>query len=245
MFRRALTQSVCFYSPSRVVLVKFAMILQLHMSYPMSFITRTQPTTDETPPWAGIAFDLPIDSDVLSDQLKKAYPTCRTLRQRKHKAAIDFLVHELHQMQSKDSIFLSSSDNNPGQRYLGSPKGESEELDDTNKIASPRQSLSYCNSPSLSSSMHTGQILQSNSPNAERPSPTQPDSSKSPGKQFVFSALDGRTMQPKRKRKMTVQERGAYKETRKRGACLKCRRQKGRVLEFSSFDTKSYVSYTS
>ena len=47
--------------------------------------------------------------------------------------------------------------------------------------------------------------------------------------QFVWSAHDGRSMQPKTKRKMTLEERSAYKETRRRGACDKCRRQKGRV----------------
>ncbi|KAK3202138.1 hypothetical protein GRF29_161g263335 [Pseudopithomyces chartarum] len=65
----------------------------------MDFILRQQATSDELPPWAGIIFKDPVDSDTLSEKLRAAYPSCRTLRERKHQAAIDFLQEELHRMQ--------------------------------------------------------------------------------------------------------------------------------------------------
>lgn len=55
---------------------------------------------------------------------------------------------------------------------------------------------------------------------------------------FVWSAHDGRPMQPKTKRKMTLEERSAYKETRKRGACERCRRQKGKVDALKSSERR-------
>ncbi|KAL1608156.1 hypothetical protein SLS60_003095 [Paraconiothyrium brasiliense] len=69
----------------------------------MDFILRQQLTSDELPPWAGIVFKYPVDSDTLSEKLREAYPDCKTLRERKHRAAIDFLSAELSRMQAGNS----------------------------------------------------------------------------------------------------------------------------------------------
>lgn len=47
---------------------------------------------------------------------------------------------------------------------------------------------------------------------------------------YVFSAVDGTPMQPRTKKKMSTQERKDYKETRRRGACDKCRKTKAKVF---------------
>ncbi|KAF2446606.1 hypothetical protein P171DRAFT_262739 [Karstenula rhodostoma CBS 690.94] len=62
---------------------------------------------------------------------------------------------------------------------------------------------------------------------------SQAKASPTVAQQFVWSAHDGRSMRPKTKRKMTVEERNAYKNTRKRGACDKCRKQKGRCTHIN------------
>jgi hypothetical protein len=50
-----------------------------------------------------------------------------------------------------------------------------------------------------------------------------------PTSQIVFSASDGRPLQVHTKRRMTKEEKVMYKKIRKRGACIACRRQKGKV----------------
>jgi hypothetical protein len=61
-------------------------------------IRRIHAANDTTDPWSGITFTMPVDSDALADGLKQAYPMARTLRERKHWAALDFLQAELRHM---------------------------------------------------------------------------------------------------------------------------------------------------
>ncbi|KAF2792863.1 hypothetical protein K505DRAFT_386721 [Melanomma pulvis-pyrius CBS 109.77] len=96
----------------------------------MSYITRTQPTTDETPPWQGISFTCPVGSDLLADRLKYAYPDCKTLRQRKHQAAINFLAAELEEMKSKDEKHSATPEVHDNHRF-GSPKSELNDFHET------------------------------------------------------------------------------------------------------------------
>ncbi|KAJ4366785.1 hypothetical protein N0V83_007310 [Neocucurbitaria cava] len=185
----------------------------------MPLIKRVQPTSDETPPWSGMSFVQPVDSDALHEHLKIAYPQCTTLRERKHMAAIDFLVAELHQMQSKGPTFVAveHSANDPAAPNPGalSRKGS------ISASLSPTSSAQFSTSVELAfqdrhSSTTPGRLL----PKGQL--------TESPGQHLVFSAVDGRMMQPKTKRRMTAEEKDAYKETRKRGACRKCKRQKGK-----------------
>ncbi|RII10818.1 hypothetical protein CUC08_Gglean006818 [Alternaria sp. MG1] len=170
----------------------------------MRSIKRIHPTSDETPPWAGMAFTQPLDSDALHELLKNQYPQCTSMRQRKHLAAIDFLNRELESMQN-EAILLQASHPGP------------EELD----VCKHQRSLS----PSLShSSSYRSPAL------VEHHLQQSPTITKiATGQQHVFSIVDGGlAIQPKKKRKMTPAERSAYKTTRKIGACEKCKRQKGK-----------------
>ncbi|RYO58170.1 hypothetical protein AA0116_g7443 [Alternaria tenuissima] len=170
----------------------------------MRSIKRIHPTSDETPPWAGMAFTQPLDSDALHELLKSQYPQCTSMRQRKHLAAIDFLNRELESMQNEAMLLQAS---HPGP----------EELD----VCKHQRSLS----PSLShSNSYRSPALVEHHP---QQSPTI--TKIATGQQHVFSIVDGGlAVQPKKKRKMTPAERSAYKTTRKIGACDKCKRQKGK-----------------
>lgn len=177
----------------------------------MRSIKRIHPTSDETPPWAGMAFTQPLDSDALHELLKSQYPQCTSMRQRKHLAAIDFLNRELESMQNEAMVLQAS---HPGL----------EELD----VCKHQRSLS----PSLShSSSYKSPAL------VEHHSQQSPTITKiATGQQHVFSIVDGGlAIRPKKKRKMTPAERSAYKTTRKIGACDKCKRQKGKVGDSSAF----------
>jgi len=90
-------------------------------------------------------------------------------------------------------------------------------------------SASACTSPSVVESVLSPKLAE-RTRNESRATADLEQTQPTSAQQFVWSAHDGRSMRPKTKRKMTVEERSAYKETRKRGACDKCRRQKGRVV---------------
>jgi hypothetical protein len=199
------------------------------------FITRTQPTTDETPPWRGISFLLPVGSDRLADQLKHAFSDCKTLRQRKHKAAILFLERELEEMKISDEEQYQHPDapDAPDNHQLGSPQSESIEILDRRSVGSTQQntSTSSCTSPITPDSARSPKLADRSRSQYPRPGLLQSPTANTitTAQTFVFSAVDGRPLQPKTKRKMTSDERVVYKQTRKRGACDKCKRQKGKV----------------
>lgn len=184
----------------------------------MRSIKRTHPTSDETPPWAGMSFIQPVDSDALHELLKNQYPQCTSLRQRKHMAAIDFLRRELESMQNE--VAGAMPETSPGEQtriHLQTSHPSVEEL----KERKHQRSISLSASQN---SWHRSQALSDRQP--QQP-PGMPNIGT--GQQHVFSIVDGLAMQPKKKRKMTPAERSAYKTTRKVGACDKCKRLKGRV----------------
>lgn len=168
-------------------------------------IERVRNTSDETSPWEGISFTQPVGSDRLSDELKRAYPGCSNLRQRKHMAAIAFLQHELTQMQKANSATEVIE-----VEYPATPEASS--LSNDNFDGSSRQS-------SVSVSRASLQKIQA---------PTASTFTRA-SQQIVFSVSDGQTLQPSTRRTMTKEEKLSYRKTRKRGACSTCRRQKGKV----------------
>lgn len=192
----------------------------------MSLIRRFQLTSDATPPWAGLSFTPPVASDALHEELKKIYPAYTTLRERKHKAAIDFLTAELYEMQSRDSKPVA--EHYPPHASSEAPSIFSDALEAHSRQGSPSASESPTSSTRFSRSVEP--VLQPrDTPPIRTPLlPTLAPTAGS-GQHIVFRALDGRTLKPKTKRKMTSEEKTAYKETRKRGACPKCKRQKGKV----------------
>ena len=219
----------------------------------MDFILRERATSDELPPWAGIIFKYPVranvycrfniqfwtnspvrfqvDSDQLSEKLRAAYPDYKTLRERKHQAAIDFLREELSRMQSgipiADASPVESFKSLTQEPLVDASNTAVEMVSDGDEF--PNSSVS----PPLDESLNFPKVLgRASRVSRASGGPEQSQSSALPksAQQFVWSAHDGRSMQPKTKRKMTVEERSAYKETRKRGACHRCRRKKGRVI---------------
>ncbi|KAF2638839.1 hypothetical protein P280DRAFT_63413 [Massarina eburnea CBS 473.64] len=204
----------------------------------MDFIHRHQRTTDETPPWNGIVFKLPVDSDELAEKLKIAYPNCRTLRERKHQATSDFFAEELKRMQSKDlTPFTTTNSAEPS--VSDYPQDASKAYSQAFSDRSRPQSASGYTSPSVAGSVDSPLVERakpsisiSTSPRMQ-PSTAPTMMMSTNAQQFVWSAHDGKSLRPKTKRKMTLEERSAYKETRKRGACDKCRRQKGRCTHMT------------
>ncbi|PVI03132.1 hypothetical protein DM02DRAFT_268172 [Periconia macrospinosa] len=208
----------------------------------MDFIYRQHPTTDESPPWAGIAFKLPIDSDILAEKLRSAYPERRTLRERKHQATIDFFMGELSQMQSKDSPTITIA--KPfGAVISGPPPYTSTVFSSPVPTHSRPQTASGCTSPSFKETSSSPRPIEyfkptvSLAPSTSFQPPTTTSTTSS--SQFVWNAHDGRAARPKTKRKMTIEERSAYKETRKRGACSKCRKQKGKCTHMVEGDRQT------
>ncbi|KAF2819238.1 hypothetical protein CC86DRAFT_149036 [Ophiobolus disseminans] len=191
----------------------------------MSFIERVHRTSDETPPWEGMVFMLPVESDILSEELRRAYPDCKTLRERKHLAAIDFLKAELNHMRSGRSSSAVTEDN-----YLvtpGAPSPYSDAVEDRSRRESPSSSYPP-GSVALRPASAKQKVQQASTRGPQiLTTPLSPSTSNA-AHQFVFSAVDGRLLQPKSKRPMTKKEKVEYKETRKRGACLPCRRQKAK-----------------
>lgn len=154
-----------------------------------------------------------MDSDPLAESLKVAYPECRTLRERKHCATIDFFLGELAQMRSQTlEVYRKQSD--------------------VISENSRKSSASGCSPSSTVTSPAIGEIPENSPSNQSQVSYAHAESNASASgpQQIIWSALNGESMQLKTKRKMTADERSAYKETRKRGACDKCRRLKGRVI---------------
>jgi hypothetical protein len=202
----------------------------------MPLIERVELTSDETPPWTGMAFTLPVDSDRLSEDLKREYPQCSTLRERKHMAAIDFLRAELHFMQSKSSTRTFEED-----EFLATPGATStcsDALDDRSRRDSTSSHLSPVNiTQDDGTLMHDLHQTETNiSPNVTTAFiPSIPDTAQ----QFVFSVVDGRSLKPKTKRRMTREEKAAYRTTRKHGACPTCRRQKGKVCNSLVYTSRS------
>ncbi|KAG9195999.1 hypothetical protein G6011_01120 [Alternaria panax] len=176
-------------------------------------IKRIHPTSDETPPWAGMSFIQPVDSDALHELLKHQYPQCASLRQRKHMAAIDFLRRELESMQNE------TAGTSPGDQTRISPQTS---LSAPEKLGERKHQRSISPSLSQSSSYRSPTLLK------HHPQQSPAMKKMGTGQQHVFSIVDGLAMQPKKKRKMTPAERSAYKTTRKVGACDKCKRQKGK-----------------
>lgn len=218
-----------------------------------SFIFRRRPTPEGSSPWEDIFFIYPVESDELSQALRDAYPQCSTLRERKHQAVIDFLSEELRQMKCKapDPSPVFSNADLPQHAQRDDLSAFNDELSNSSR----QHSTSTCTSPSVSSvrssviadrsARHAAFLMAYNAepavstitkPTAD-PGASGKVNSAVAAQQFVFSAHDGRAMRPKTKRKMTLEERSAYKETRKRGACDKCRRQKGRVLSAPATST--------
>jgi hypothetical protein len=177
-------------------------------------LIRTELTSECTPPWTGIAFVHPIDSDELAENLKRSYPRGRTLRERKHMAVIDFFREELLQMQKAAGVMPMAGG---AAGYVPSAAPVLHRHVDE-RISRPSHSPA-------SSTCSAAAEIQGNTTSIAAVAPADTV----PGQQFVFSAADGTMMQSKRKRKMTFDEKTAYKETRRRGACSKCKRQKGKV----------------
>ncbi|KAH7386624.1 hypothetical protein DE146DRAFT_176547 [Phaeosphaeria sp. MPI-PUGE-AT-0046c] len=198
---------------------------------PPPLIRRVQKTSDETSPWEGISFTQPIGSDSLSDDLRRAYPGCLDLRQRKHMAAIAFLQHELMQMQSSNpTTKLFESD------CHATPKDSS--LCNDNFDGNSRQSS--VSVVSQSSFQRTQSWSAGNLDPMQ--SQTFTSSGVSSSQQIVFSVSDGHTLQPTTRRPMTREEKVAYRKTRKRGACSTCRRQKGKCTHVSGTVAGSRIS---
>jgi hypothetical protein len=202
----------------------------------MEIIQRYERTADESPPWAGISFRYPVDSDLLAEQLKGAYPypKFQTLRERKHQAAIDFLLVELGQMRSKGPstpTVLTSTDPPLDEGRQDAVKAYIEISSDRSR---PQSASGYTSS--LSGSVHSpgmidrAKLSTSMSANPGSPRHTQPATNP---QQIVWNSLNGQSMRPKTKRKMTLEERKAYKKTREQGACDACRKQKARVYTAS------------
>jgi hypothetical protein len=181
-----------------------------------NLITGFQTTSDENPPWAGISFALPVGSDQLADKLRQAYPDS-TLRERKHMAAIDFLKNELPEMRQQALRTTASENNNT--LTPQDCQSFSNGLNVKSRQGSVATSLS---------SLSTNQDASSQEHNLLR-SGVQAINTTGPAPEIVFSISDGRPVQLRTKRRMTKEEKIVYKTTRKRGACSKCRRQKGKV----------------
>ena len=172
-----------------------------------------------------------MDSDTLSEKLKAAYPEYQTHRERKHQAAIDFLNEELHRMQTR--AVTKAVCTTETMTTTIRPRHDSytplmevlPECDDVSTVSSRTTPfITDASTPPKLSEKGIDEPLE------EDMRVTRLTSNPANKQHFIWSAHDGRPMQPKTKRKMTLEERSAYKETRKRGACEKCRRQKGKVL---------------
>jgi hypothetical protein len=204
------------------------------------------------PPWAGIEFVFAIGSDELADQLRDAYPEGKNLRERKHLAAIDFLKTELEKMgtaseSSHGSFPLLDTSNSYRDMH-----SKTNDLHGSQPFVSRPHSVASQASPSVSSSLDSPRNMERARRTIEQHH--TPDIFKDPGKStdsgttsekrtasstipvvtaqtFVFSAMDGKLVQPRSKKTMSTPEREEYKKTRQRGACVKCRRTKAKVLE--------------
>jgi hypothetical protein len=195
----------------------------------MDFIHRFQPTSDDSPPWAGISFNQAVDSDDLADRLKTKYPECRTLRERKHKATIEFLEQELKRMRTRDPVtptMITPVDLSLPERRHEQAKAYIEISSDRSR---PQSSSSYT-SPSHSGSLHSPAMSDRARLSTSMKSGPSRAAQNASSQQLVWNSQTGQPMRTKTKRKMTADERKAYKKTREQGACDACRKQKARVL---------------
>jgi hypothetical protein len=186
----------------------------------MSLVTRHLSTSNNRFPWMGLQFAQLEGSDALHDQLKNAYPTLLDLKQRKHKAVIDFLTAELHTMQTQAT------------RLCGSPTGHDEQLDNSSQNSNSRRS-----SPSTSSSGRSVQMVDRGRPEthpneaiAPRDPPTLPTLQEQT-LTFNVNDMEHFTQKPVRRR-MTTKERKSYKIRRDKGACARCKKLKAKVFTF-------------
>lgn len=174
---------------------------------------------------------LQVDSDALAEMLKATYPECNTLRERKHRAAVDFLNAEISLMQTGNSITGVISQKKSISPSLEHPLDDSKTVGEVPLESRRVLSPSVCTSPSVTESSTSPRLAEPTSRGSQADSgQSHAPASPTNAQQFIWSAHNGQFMRPKTKRKMTVEERNAYKETRRRGACDKCRKQKGKVL---------------
>lgn len=194
-------------------------------------IRRFLQTTDQTAPWEGVEFTFDVDSDELGEALKARYPQYRTLPLRKYAAIIEFLNCELSELASGNARQRSSK--NP--QMHDSPCVGTVSLDARVNVQSfvhAQNTSSPVHSPApsnCSSAPHEtrGDLTATMTPSPQ-PSYVDPTAAAQSG-HFVFSAVDGRAQQEKKRRTMTAEEKLGYNETRKRGACSNCKRLKERV----------------
>ena len=156
------------------------------------------------------------------------YPNCRTLRERKHQATVDFFTGELRNMQWKDAVPVTSTRSSGSDHIDSGPErsiscSQAILVKDRPGSAPGANSLSAVRLPEVNAVKPVNPITTTDQTKFQNPPAAKPH-------QIVWNAHNGKSMLPKTKRKMTLEERSAYKETRKRGACEKCRRQKGRVV---------------
>jgi hypothetical protein len=208
----------------------------------MYSIERTRPTSDATPPWESMVFTQQVDSDDLHEQLKRLYPQCKTLRERKHMAAIHFLSLELIEMQSKDGPVITEEC--PFLRPLFDPVASS--FSTTETLAEYKQPRDVSETQSSIKSTESHVIMRDQLQHRILPSPLHASKPPSPSAvgsslQFIFDSENGHYVKPRNKRKMTTDEKMAYKRTRKHGACKNCRRLKGRVCNRLSTSTQNSV----
>ena len=208
----------------------------------MAIIRRFHPTSDVTSPWEGIAFTDPVDSDALHEKLLRAYPQCSGRSERKLAATIDFFMAELRQMKSKDpksgapdyfnELYALASPQSPA--FSGRARGI------YSRRESISSSLSRVSSTGLSASAERN-VTHSNVPSTSYISKSAKSSTSHIGQHLIFSAVDGHTVKPKKKRKMTSEEKTAYKKTRIAGACSECKKMKSKVYELS-FNSSGKIS---
>ncbi len=199
----------------------------------MEIIRRFRPTRDDTSPWEGIDFTDPVDSDALHENLKRAYPQCSTRSERKLVATIEFFLTEYRFMRSKDP--RSTGPDYFTEHYgLTSPQSPVFSRGATGSY-SRRSSDSLSSSPSSTgvSASAERNMTHENLPNNPFASKSADSSTPQGGQHLIFSAVDGHTVKPKKKRKMTAEEKAAYKKRRIVGACQECKKMKSKVYGYS------------
>jgi hypothetical protein len=148
-----------------------------------------------------------------------------------HLAAIEFLTQELEEMQP-------GFRRNPGSHdqldniSISSPQSEMNGFRTTCVDGSRPHSTAPRTPQSATSSLASQSLAERSrySVDHAQAGGAPPLANVTTSQTYVFSAVDGTPMQPRTKKKMSTQERKDYKETRKRGACEKCRKTKAKVF---------------
>jgi len=182
----------------------------------MDLIFREHPTSDDAPPWKGMAFRQPVYSDAMLECLKTRYPKGDNLRERKHMAAIEFLQQELEEMRAKEAALIS----------LFCRKGSAQDV-----------TLTDCQHPKSASSPYAL--------SGSFPLPTLTDEYRLDsnfGQEIVFSIANGPLMEGKKRKKMNQEEKEDYRKTRKLGACDNCKRHKAKVGSLDATRETSQVA---